>query len=152
MVGSKGQNSTFSDHGHVAYQIKGNLECHNMVATFCPPFHPLPNPVCEVQTQVFQNMVMLHIKLNEIKMQQYGRKYFPRRPPPLPSGPWRWGQKVKIQFFKNMVIVHIKLKGITSAATWWQIFCPQTPPPPHDPRGQKVRFNFFRIWSCCISN
>ena len=31
-VGSKGQNSTFSEHGHVAYQIKENNECSNMLA------------------------------------------------------------------------------------------------------------------------
>ena len=30
-LGSKGHNSTFSDHGHVAYQIKCNHECQNMV-------------------------------------------------------------------------------------------------------------------------
>ena len=29
-VGSKGQNSSFSEHGHVAYQIKGNHKCSNM--------------------------------------------------------------------------------------------------------------------------
>ena len=29
--GSVGQNSTFSEHGYVAYQIKGNHECSNMV-------------------------------------------------------------------------------------------------------------------------
>ena len=27
-----GQNSTFSEQGHVAYQYKGNRECSNMVA------------------------------------------------------------------------------------------------------------------------
>ena len=27
-----GQNSTFSEHGHVAYQIKGNHKCSNLVA------------------------------------------------------------------------------------------------------------------------
>ena len=32
VVGSKGQNSTFSEHGHVAYQIKGNEECSSMQA------------------------------------------------------------------------------------------------------------------------
>ena len=31
-LGSKGQNSTLSENGHVAYQIKGNHECSNMVA------------------------------------------------------------------------------------------------------------------------
>ena len=30
-MGSKVQNSTFSEHGHVAYQIKENHECSNMV-------------------------------------------------------------------------------------------------------------------------
>ena len=31
--GSKGQNSTFSEHGHVAYQIKGNHKRSNTVAS-----------------------------------------------------------------------------------------------------------------------
>ena len=32
-LGSKGQNSTFSEHGHVAYQIKGYREVqHNATA------------------------------------------------------------------------------------------------------------------------
>ena len=31
-LGSKGQISTFSEHGHVANQMKGNHECSNMVA------------------------------------------------------------------------------------------------------------------------
>ena len=30
--GSKGQNATFSEHGHVEYQIKWNHECSNMSA------------------------------------------------------------------------------------------------------------------------
>ena len=33
---SKGQNLTFSEHDHVAYQIKGNHECSNMVANIFP--------------------------------------------------------------------------------------------------------------------
>ena len=35
-VGSKGQNSTFSEHCHVAYQIKGKDECRHI---FCPYTH-----------------------------------------------------------------------------------------------------------------
>ena len=31
-----GQNSTFSEHGHVAYQIKGNHKCSNMLANILP--------------------------------------------------------------------------------------------------------------------
>ena len=30
-LGSVGQNTTFSEHGHVAYEIKENQECSNMV-------------------------------------------------------------------------------------------------------------------------
>ena len=31
-MGSIGQNSTFSQHGHVAYEIKENHKCSDMVA------------------------------------------------------------------------------------------------------------------------
>ena len=39
-MGSMGQNSTFSEHGHVAYQIKDNHECSNMVANILPTDPP----------------------------------------------------------------------------------------------------------------
>ena len=42
--GSKGLNSTFSEHGHIAYKIKGNHECSNMVANILPADSPLPRP------------------------------------------------------------------------------------------------------------
>ena len=50
---------TFAEHDHVAYQIKGNRECSNMVANILPavPFSPQ-----KVKIQLFQNMVMLNIK------------------------------------------------------------------------------------------
>ena len=44
-MGSKGQNSIFSEHGHDAYQIKENHECSNMVANILlaePPTAPSP--------------------------------------------------------------------------------------------------------------
>ena len=52
-VGSKGKNSTFSEHGHVAYQIKGN-----------PSSNMETDPLTQIQ--LFLNMVMLHIKLKGI--------------------------------------------------------------------------------------
>ena len=65
---SKGQNSTFSEYGNVAYQIKGNDTCSNMVANILPADPPLPaDPGGGVKIQLFQNMVMLHIKLNGMK-------------------------------------------------------------------------------------
>ena len=35
-MGSIGQNSTFSERGHVAYEIKKNHECNNMLANILP--------------------------------------------------------------------------------------------------------------------
>ena len=35
-MGSIGQNSTLSEHGHVVYQIKGIMKCSNMVANILP--------------------------------------------------------------------------------------------------------------------
>ena len=42
-VGSNGQNSTFTDYDHVAYQIKWNHECRNMVANILHA-DPYPHP------------------------------------------------------------------------------------------------------------
>ena len=55
----RGQNYTFSEFGHVAYQIKGNDACNNLVVDILPA-DPLGQTV---KIQRFQNMVMLHIKL-----------------------------------------------------------------------------------------
>ena len=46
-VESKGQNSTFSEHGHLAYQIKGNHECSSIVANIllADPYKPTPIPL-----------------------------------------------------------------------------------------------------------
>ena len=42
--GSKGQNSTFSEHGHAAYQIISNHQCSIVtVANILPADPPLPN-------------------------------------------------------------------------------------------------------------
>ena len=67
-AGSKGQNSTFSEHGHVAYQIIENHECSNMVANIWPK-DPNPRPLgmgsigqnsifsghCHVAYQIIEN-------------------------------------------------------------------------------------------------
>ena len=58
--------STFTEHVHVAYQIKWSHECSNMVVNILSADLP-PRPWGQkVEIQLFQNMVMLHIKLNEI--------------------------------------------------------------------------------------
>ena len=39
----------FSEHGHVAYQIKWNHKCSNMVANILPAADPLPHPTLEMR-------------------------------------------------------------------------------------------------------
>ena len=64
------QNSTLSEHGHVAYQIKWNPKCSNMVANILPadpqPPPPPPPKGSTGQNSTFENIVMLHIKLRGI--------------------------------------------------------------------------------------
>ena len=48
-----GQTSTLSEHGHVAYQIKGNHKCSNMVAKILPADPPIRSRECS-------NMVANH--------------------------------------------------------------------------------------------
>ena len=53
-MGSVGQKSTFSEHGHVAYQIKGNDKCSNMqvhILSFHTP--SIPWVVVKGQKHVF---------------------------------------------------------------------------------------------------
>ena len=64
-VGSIGQNSTFSEHSHVAYQNKGNRQCSNMVANILSgvPNHPRSRGWGQkVKILILQNMVMLNVK------------------------------------------------------------------------------------------
>ena len=67
----RGQNATFSEYGHVAYQIKRIDAYSNMVANILPADSPPPpsdpgGGVKRLKFNFFQNMVNLHIKLNEI--------------------------------------------------------------------------------------
>ena len=49
--GSKGRNSIFSEHGHVAYQIKGNHACGNMVANILPADPQSPRPWGDINSK-----------------------------------------------------------------------------------------------------
>ena len=64
---SLGQRSTFSEHGHVIYQIKDNHKCSNTVANILPAVIPDPGDgVNRLRFNFFQNMVTVHIKLKRI--------------------------------------------------------------------------------------
>ena len=103
-MGSIGQNSTFSEHDHVEYQIKRNNKCSNLVAN-SKPADPPPQPVprgLKVKIQLFQNMVMLHNKLKEMEYRAHAYTYY------LPLNLW-----VELKGKKNLCVVmlHIKLRG-----------------------------------------
>ena len=58
----------FTEHGHVEYQIKGNHKCSNMEANILPAAPPPYRQLGlsqKVKFQLFQNIIMLHIKLKE---------------------------------------------------------------------------------------
>ena len=94
-MGSIGQNSTFSERGHVAYQIKVNQECSNMVAIYFarrPPFLTLEMGSLG-QNSTFQNMVMVQ----DNKCSNRVTNNLHADPPP----PRVWGQKIEIQLFRT---------------------------------------------------
>ena len=87
--GSVGQNSTFLEHGRVAYQIKENQECSNRVTNILPadPCTPPYDPrdgVNRSKCNFFRiweyGPVAFQIRGNH-EMQQHGSKYFACRPP-----------------------------------------------------------------------
>ena len=63
-VGSKGQTISFSEIGHVAYQIKADDAGSNMVANILPIDRGWGQ---KVKLYLFLKVVMLHIKLKGIE-------------------------------------------------------------------------------------
>ena len=117
-LGPVDQNTIFSGHSHVAYQIKENHECSNMVACRPPPPSPTTMGIGSVgQNSTFSEhgRVAYQIKGNHESSNMVAN-ILPKDPPPPQL--WGWGQQVKIQLYQNTVMLHIKLKGIMNAATW----------------------------------
>ena len=119
---------TFSAYGHVVYQLKGNDACSNMVANILPVVpSPFPDPGDGVKIPLFQNMVMLHIKLKGIRNAATCKHKFCLYTHLRPLG---WGQRSKHFFFLKVVMLHIKLKGMESRAPCKHVFCSYTHPRP----------------------
>ena len=108
-MGSIDQDSTFLEHSYVAYQIRKNRECSNMVANILGM-----GSIAHNSTFSEHGHVACQIKGNK-EIQQNGSKYSTRRPPD-PHDPRGWDQKVKFQLFQNMVIMHIKLNAIAKCS------------------------------------
>ena len=109
---------------------------------------PVPGPLSglrgwdqKVKIQLFNNTVMLHIKLKGITDAAHDSKYFGREPlPPLTLG-------VKSSKFNFLEHNHIKLNRFRNAETWQQnlIFYPHTFSHPHSTSvwGEKVKIQLF---------
>ena len=109
-LGSKGQNSIFTEHYHIKLNRFTNAETWHQILcshTFSHPHWTLGWGE-KVKIQVFENMVMLHIELKGIA-KAATCKYFGRRSP----SPFRPQKST----FQNIVVLHIKLEGITNTAT-----------------------------------
>ena len=125
-LGPKGQNTTISEHDHVAYQIKRNDECSNIQAHSLSLHTSLTFWVKWSKHLFFLKEVMLHIKFKGIEHKIPWKQFFC---PYLHPRPLEWGQKVKT-FFLKVVMLHIKLKGMGHIALCKYIVCPYTHPRP----------------------
>ena len=108
-IRSIGQNLIYAEHGHVAYQIKGNHEMlqHGSKYFARRPSHDPRRWGQKVKIQLFQNMVMLHIRLKGISTcSNMIENILPKIPstPPDPGD----GSIGQIQLFQNMFMLHIK--------------------------------------------
>ena len=117
-VGIKCQNSKFSEYGYLAYQIKRNHKCSNMVANILPA-DPLPGPGVRAKGQNSNFSEHGHVAYQTKWNNKYSNivpniLHADPHPPYYPLDPW---DEVKIQLFQNMVLLHIKLNIITNATT-----------------------------------
>ena len=100
------QSSTFSEHGHVAYQIKGITKFSNMVANFLPadppppPPTPLLGPIGQISAFSEHGPVAYQIKGNH-ETHQLGSKYFARNPAPPPTTLGDGVNRSKLNFFRT---------------------------------------------------
>ena len=123
-------------------KFNGITKCSNIVGNILPT----DSPHAHDKSQLFQNMVMLHIKLKRtIENAATWYQIFVRRPHYHPPPPWGWGQKVNIQLFQNMVLKPIKLKGNTQCSS---IVANIVPADPYLPLslglGSKIKIQLFQ--------
>ena len=148
-MGSVGQNSFFSEHGHVAYQIKENHQCSNMVTHILLADTPdREDGFNRSKCSFFLNMVMLHINLMGItKCSRMVANFCLQTPP----GPWGGGPGQNSTLSEHGHVAY-QLKGNHKMQqNGSEFFSPQTQPRPWG-WVHWSKFNFFRTWSCYISN
>ena len=122
----RGQNSTFSEHGHVAYQIKKNHKGSNYVAIILPADLPQTLGMRSVgQNSTFLEHVNVAYQINEnqecsnMVAKILTADWPPPTPPPPPlPDPGYEVSRSKFNFFQNMLMLHIKLMRFKNAVTW----------------------------------
>ena len=124
------QNETFSEHGHAAYQIKGNHRHSNMQHGSKYYARRPPTPTLGVKIQLFQNMVILHIKLKACLH---------------PPSPYSWVKRSNLTFAEHDHVAY-QIKGNHECSNMVANILPAAPSP-----FRRSKFNFFRTWSCCTS-
>ena len=130
-MGSKVQNSTFSEHGHVAYQIKENHKCSNM-----EPNILLADTLTLGMGQIGQNLpsseqghIENQFKGNQ-KMQQQGSKYLPGDAYPFFSVHGHVTYQIKESHKCSYMVANILPADILDPADGVN----------------RSKFNFFRTW------
>ena len=111
-------NSTFSEYGHLAYIIKEFHKCSNVVANIMPNDPPPPTlgMGSTDKLQLFQNMVLLHIKLKRItKCSSMVANIFSRRPLPDPGDEVN---RSKLNFFRTWSFCISNIRDLPNAAAW----------------------------------
>ena len=130
-MGSKVQNSTFSEHGHVAYQIKENHECSNMVPNIL-----LADTLTLGMGQKGQNLpfselgnIEYQFKGNQ-KMQQQGSKYLPGDAYPLAPTLGMGSEGQKSTFSEHGHVAYQNERESRMQQRGSKYFAHRPPPPP----------------------
>ena len=139
----RGQNTTFSEYGHVAYRIKGNDTYINIAKVFAKTPPPTQGWGQKDNVQLFQSTVMLHIKLKGMTKAITCKHTFCPYTHLRSQG---WDQRSN-HFFLKVVMLHIKLIGMEQRTP-----CKNTSSASMvGSKDQQIIFSESTV-SCCISN
>ena len=137
LLGSKGSNSTFSGHGHVAYQIKGNLQMQQHGSKYFAR-RPSLDLLLGSKFNLSEHGVVAY-QIKESLMQKHDSKYFACSIPHPGDGV----KRSKFIFFQNIVMLHIQFMGIPNCSCMVVNILPADPPCPCC-LGQKFKIQLFQ--------
>ena len=155
-MGSVGQNSTFTEHGHVAYQIKENHDCSNIVANILPadPLSappPSADPVVRVNRSKF-NFFRTWSRAYQIK-ENHACSYMVANIPPPPIPILGLGSVGQNTTFSEHGCVAYQIKENHECSNMVANICPQTPIPDAGDGVNRSKFFFFSEHghvACCF--